>query len=85
MNSHQNIHFRLPNGAIFSIAAFYKEGKELPYSTEVAVMNGKGFVDTGIWAGREDYDDVMVINHTTTDLLVALSQAYVWATGEGKK
>lgn len=71
---HDNIHFSLPNGAIFSIACI--NGK-----TEVAVMTEEGFVPVSVWFGGngDDSNPILPIAQYATSLDEALDTAIKWA------
>ena len=71
---HDNIHFSLPNGAIFSIAS-------LNGSPEVAVLTDDGFVPVSEWYGEYD-DDVLPLDGSATSLARALGAAVAWAERE---
>lgn len=75
---HDNIHFTLPNGAIFSIACL--NGRH-----EVAVMSAEGFIPTAVWYykdGDDDDDPILPITGFAKGLDQALDTAIQWAEDE---
>lgn len=69
---HDNIHFTLPNGNIFSIASLDK-------SPEVAVMNDDGFIPVSEWTGQDYDNDVLRVDLSATTLWHHLGTAIAWA------
>lgn len=71
--NHDNIHFTLPNGSVFSIASMGR-------IYEVAVLNDNDFVPVSEWMDNPFYhNDVLPIAGTTSDLNRVMGRATAWA------
>lgn len=72
---HDNIHFTLPNGAIFSLVRINNKH-------EVAVLDGDKFIPVTEWYGAggiwSPYQDILSINDQASTLHRVLGTAIAW-------